>query len=205
MMAAGRAGWKENCFTVSSRESWDGSGAGAMGCGTGRQEMPTARNSLPFMAGIRRILIHLAILQHRILGVRGATIKGKHPCKGVQIGVGRGEGPDPDTGVGGGAVDGVGTVRTGDGGAGRVRGEGGVQSLRGRGGQPVVANTVQPHPFPTDDEGRSVSLSWPRSSKRHRTILRGPALFYSTAHRGILLAFQEVLSYCMCKLVLQHG
>ena len=177
MMAAGRAGWKENCFTVSSRESWDGSGAGAMGCGTGRQEMPTARNSLPFMAGIHRILIHLAILQHRILGVRGATIKGKHPCKGVQIGVGRGEGPDPDTGVGGGAVDGVGTVRTGDGGAGGVSGEGGARTWGGQQVEPGAVDTVHPRPFPPNTEGRRVPQCSPRSRKWHRTILCCPVLF----------------------------
>ena len=114
---------------VSSRERWVGCGVvGKMEVGTRRQEMITTWNAVPFLAGIRRILLHLATLQHRNGGGRGATIKGRHPCKGVWVGAGRGGGADRDTGVGGGGAGGAGTVRTVDGGAGRVMGEGGVQS-----------------------------------------------------------------------------
>jgi hypothetical protein len=133
MAASGRAGRKENCVTVSSRERWNRCGVVvAVGVGTGRQEMSTTWIFLPLLAGIRRILLHLATLQHRNGGGRGATIKGKHPCKGARVGAGRGGGEDRGTDVGRGGAGGAGTVRTGDGEAGRVRGEGGVQSLRGR-------------------------------------------------------------------------
>ena len=82
---------------MSTRERWDGCGqVGAMGVGTGRQEMTTTWNFLPLLVGIRRILLHLATLQHRDGGGAGATIKGKHPRKGVRVGAGakrvRGEG-----------------------------------------------------------------------------------------------------------------
>ena len=190
---------------VSSRERWDGCGVVvAMGVGTGRHEMTTTWNSLPFLARIRRILLLLATLRHRNGAGRGATIKGKHPCKGVRVGAGRGGGADRSTGVGVGAAGGVETLRTGGGGAWRVRDEGGLQSLRGRCGQTVAADKVQPHPFLPDSEGRSVSLCWTRSSKRHRTILRGPALFGPIAHTGIVLAFHEGLSYSRRELELQH-
>ena len=128
MMAVGRAGRKENCFTVSSWERWNGCGVvGAMGVGTGRQEMTTARNSLPFLAGVRRILLHLATLQHRNRRMRGDIIKGKHPHKGVRVGAGRGGGPDRDTGVGEWAAGGAGAARTVDGGVGGISGEGGAR------------------------------------------------------------------------------
>ena len=146
MMAV--AGREEKFLCVRGGECWDGYGVGeTMVVGRSGEKMTVARTTLPLLAGIGGILLHLPTLQD----VKAATFQGKGRCKEWQVGAGRGEGAGQSIGVGGAGatVGGVGTAgRQGGGGAGGGRGEGGVWSSGGRGEGPGAADTVQPRTSP---------------------------------------------------------
>ena len=128
MAASDRAGRKENFLRACGGKRWDGCVVGgAMGVGTGGEEMPTVEKSLLLMDRIRRILFHFATLQFRNGCVRGASIKGKGQCKRVQVGSGRGGGAGRGMGVEAGGADGAGTAGRGGGGAFGLGCEGGVR------------------------------------------------------------------------------